>query len=569
MQALSWQELINFSSRPSPARCGGPHATHEREHLWLDGRRCGRASPKSRGAFTPRVQAPGASWDEVQQDGGRMIHLTYTAILQYVTHLFPSLELEASVAFDQLASWGARDKERIPKWAIAPATESPINLLTETFNLKFVSICSYEELRHRGVRRLPEVDKSGHSVHYTLLIACVLVAFLLGAIVSGFLVSCYCSYNVHRTKRLGKDPEASISHALSLRSLAKLNGLLDGPAKDEKLEMPSPKLFSPFLPNGKEHLPDGSCRSGVGLDLSHQHHNEELSGLPTPDSTPELPIKSMKAFRNQWEKNQNCNNAKESRPLTMGCSRSNSSITQQAFPFSHGLAEGQALGAALHLDERKIPNAEQMVTQPYACYPQTVVDVSALDELLKHIHEAKATSSKNLTILTSSLLPSGEPVAYGSRVPQIPDTESAPYYSSSTLPRDSLTRRLDVPPDMPLPQSAMDRVSRHNSQRLSLMVVPKMGNGGGVPRQQSFGHRSGHQQAPLLSRMNSAGSPCEAHHPLMGSSHLTRQHSYNEQPQGPRGVMVRRSTSLKPDPPPKPLFIPATSPVSPQGKFNY
>lgn len=84
-----------------------------------------------------------------------------------------------------------------------------------------------------GVRRLPEMDlRAGANVHYTLLIACVLVAFFLGAILSGFLVSCYCSRSAaQRARRLGKDPEASLPHALSLRSLAKLNGLLDGQPK--------------------------------------------------------------------------------------------------------------------------------------------------------------------------------------------------------------------------------------------------------------------------------------------------------------------------------------------------
>lgn len=83
-----------------------------------------------------------------------------------------------------------------------------------------------------GVRGPPDMERVAANVHYTLLIACVLVAFFLGAILSGFLVSCYCSRSAaHRARRLGKDPEASLPHALSLRSLAKLNGLLDVPSK--------------------------------------------------------------------------------------------------------------------------------------------------------------------------------------------------------------------------------------------------------------------------------------------------------------------------------------------------
>uniref|UniRef100_A0A7N9AQK6 Semaphorin-6D-like n=1 Tax=Mastacembelus armatus TaxID=205130 RepID=A0A7N9AQK6_9TELE len=177
------------------------------------------------------------------------------------------------------------------------------------------------------VRRLPEMDqRAAANVHYTLLIACVLVAFFLGAILSGFLVSCYCSRSAaHRARRLGKDPEASLPHALSLRSLAKLNGLLDGQPK--------------------------SLSQGDG----------ELSGLPTPDSTPELPIKNMKALRHhQYEKNQNCNNTKEGNPKSgPSCSGSSlgfmavvgNSLTQQPFPFSHhhgnSLSNGSVHGAGL------------------------------------------------------------------------------------------------------------------------------------------------------------------------------------------------------------------------------
>ncbi|XP_058242817.1 sema domain, transmembrane domain (TM), and cytoplasmic domain, (semaphorin) 6E isoform X3 [Hemibagrus wyckioides] len=416
-----------------------------------------------------------------------------------------------------------------------------------------------------GVRRPPEVDKSNHSVHYTLLIACVLVAFVLGAFLSGFLVSCYCNYNVNKTKRLAKDPEAPIPHALSLRSLAKLNGLLENQGKDEKLEVTSPKLYNSFFQNGKDHSGRRHGHHGVMAELihPHHHHSSELSGLPTPDSTPELPIKSMKAFKNQWEKNQNCNNAKEPKSHNMAGSRPSSGIPQQVFPFSHGLASRQSLGGPVHLEERKIHNAERIPSQPQHCYPHKIVDVTSLDELLKHIHEINVTTGKGPSVLTSSMSANSGQMAFANRVqPQIPETESAPYYSSSTLPRDSLTRRMDVPPEMPSQhQSTLERVSRHNSQRHSLMSA-----GGAVCREPSFSRRSHHP--PLLARVNSTGG-CDARHPLIPNGYLTRQHSYSEQPELQRGAVVRRTASLKPDVPPKPLFIPATSPVNQAGKFNY
>uniref|UniRef100_A0A4W4H9F5 Sema domain-containing protein n=1 Tax=Electrophorus electricus TaxID=8005 RepID=A0A4W4H9F5_ELEEL len=423
-----------------------------------------------------------------------------------------------------------------------------------------------------GVRRPPEVEKSNHSVHYTLLIACVLVAFVLGAFLSGFLVSCYCNHNVNKTKRLAKDPEAPIPHALSLRSLAKLNGLLESQGKDEKLDVSSPKLYNAFFPNSKDHPPRRSAHHGVMSELihpHHHHHSSELSGLPTPDSTPELPIKSMKAFKNQWEKNQNCNNAKEPKCPNMAGSRPSSAVHQQMFPFSHGLASRQPLGGSMHLDERKVHNTERMPAPPPHCYPHKIVDVTSLDELLKHIHEISVAPGKSPAVLTSSVSASGGQMAFANRVqPHIPETESAPYYSSSTLPRDSLTRRMDVPPEVPPQhQSTLERVSRHPSQRQALMA-----SGGVVCREPSFGRRA-HHAPPLLSRVNSSGSSSgggsDVRHQLIPSNYLTRQHSYSEQPEVHRGAMIRRAASLKPDVPPKPLFIPATSPVNQAGKFNY
>lgn len=124
-------------------------------------------------------------------------------------------------------------------------------------------------------------------MHYTLLIACVLVAFFLGAVLSGFLVSCYCSRSAaQRTRTLGKDPEAPLSHALSLRSLAKLSGLLDAQSKvgvseeserlhppascfccvlqEDKLEVSSPQMYSSFIPNGLSQ-PHGRSHGLRGL----------------------------------------------------------------------------------------------------------------------------------------------------------------------------------------------------------------------------------------------------------------------------------------------------------------
>ncbi|KAM6973493.1 semaphorin-6D-like [Aplochiton taeniatus] len=541
-----------------------------------------------------------------------------------------------------------------------------------------------------GVRRLPDTDRSSStaSVHYTLLIACILVAFLLGAILSGFLVSCYCSHSsAQRARRSGKDPEVSLPHALSLRSLAKLNGLLDGQPKDEKLDISTPKMYSSFIPNGRGelhlHTPGGhqvALSSLVDPDLSLSQGEGDLSGLPTPDSTPELPIKNMKAFRNnqwershnsnsQWERNQNCNNAKDSKsgstPAFMAVM--GGSLTQQVFPFGHqgnnSLSNGHHGGgvlsssASLHLpEERKILSEERasssQLHHPLPCplhlpqppqqppqlpcsLPQAVVDVSALDELLKHIHEVSASGHGGITVLTSSSSASScstssssaaahlpgslanQGAGYSGRThhhhgnhnshrhnnhqqqhqhQQIPETECAAYYSSSTLPRDSLARRLDMPPEAIASSSSSSScsssknhqqtiperpgavtVTRHQSQRHSLI---KMGSSGGaVPRHHSFNHRGAPIPQHILARMNTnsssngglsgALSGAGPQRPLLANASLTRQHSYSEPAHGQRSAVVRRTASLKPQVPPKPLFLPSAPPSTSPTQCDY
>uniref|UniRef100_A0A665U3L7 Sema domain, transmembrane domain (TM), and cytoplasmic domain, (semaphorin) 6D n=1 Tax=Echeneis naucrates TaxID=173247 RepID=A0A665U3L7_ECHNA len=416
-----------------------------------------------------------------------------------------------------------------------------------------------------GVRRLPEMDQqAGANVHFTLLIGCVLVAFFLGAILSGFLVSCYCSRSAaNRARQMGKDPEVSLPHALSLRSLAKLNGLLDGPPKEEKLDVSTSKMYSSFIPNGQAsphlHTPGhrGPQLEDPELSLS------QLSGLPTPDSTPELPIKNMKALRHhQYEKNQNCNNAKDNNPKSgHSCSGSSlgfmavvgNSLTQQVFPCPHHHAGS---GGVLHHH-----HSQQSL-------PQTVVDVSALDELLKHIHEVSASGTGGIKVLTStssSALSGGGGGGGHHHQQQIPETESASYYNTSTLPRDGLPKHLD------LPGGSGVNVTRHHSQRHSLI---KMGSGGGaVPRHHSFNQRGSHNGTPGANQVVTANATTDggSQRPSIASACLTRQHSYSEGPHTQRAAIVRRTVSLKPQVPPKPLFLPntATSPAEEVGKYKY
>ncbi|KAM9385905.1 LOW QUALITY PROTEIN: semaphorin-6D-like [Pholidichthys leucotaenia] len=449
-----------------------------------------------------------------------------------------------------------------------------------------------------GVRHLPDLDlRTGANVHFTLLIACVLVAFFLGAILSGFLVSCYCGRSAaHHARRLGKDPEASLPHALSLRSLAKLNGLLDGQPKEDRLDVSTPKMYSSLILNGHgsphlhspahQGLPLGDPELSLSQSLSQG--DGELSGLPTPDSTPELPIKNMKALRqHQYEKNQNCNNTKDKAKPGSGSSGSDlgfmaivgNSLTQQAFPCAHhhgnSLSNGMAHGASasstsLHLpEERKISNDERAVAvgggggggggvphhhHSQQSLPQSVVDVSALEELLKHINEVSASGTGGIKVLTStstSSLFTGSTGLTHHQVhhhgqtrthhynhgghhsnsgaghhhqQKIPETEPTSYYSATTLLSDGLPKRIDPPPQSSTTSSSSSSSSSNNptsstsvpsssssssSTPLQQQVIPERPGGGGGDGVALTRH---HSQRQSLIKMGSGGGAVPRHH---------------------------------------------------------
>ncbi|CAM4696396.1 semaphorin-6C isoform X1 [Caretta caretta] len=397
----------------------------------------------------------------------------------------------------------------------------------------------------QGVRQDSEDKDSSKSVHFTFLIGCVFVAFVLGAFFSGLLVSCYCSHVLQKSKHVSKDPENTIQRPLSLRSLAKMNGLLDNPSKDGLTEASSPKLYTTLLPSEKE-LHNGTGKAGV-------KEHPELSGLPTPESTPELP---MKAIRNQWEKNQNCNNAKESQGKGQLFPGPVSGAQVFQFPGAMVLPsslQGYNPSLAGSPEEKKIPNADRALVRHSQCYLPKGVEVTTLEDLLTHLHEASG-SPKKLLSHQPAISPHAA-VSFANRVqPKIPDTESAPYYSSSTLPRDSLPRRLDVPPGV-TPQSCLEK------QRPSLCSAQKLMNlavGGGLISRQPSLSRAVRQHPPpaLLTRMHSTGTQVPLEGPGLFQSSL------------PRPGGIKRSASMKPDVPPKLLFMPS-SPIKPAAQFNY
>ncbi|XP_021121553.1 semaphorin-6C isoform X1 [Heterocephalus glaber] len=231
----------------------------------------------------------------------------------------------------------------------------------------------------QGVRRdLPAASPS-RSVPVPLLLASVAAAFALGASISGLLVSCACR-RAHQ--RGNKDIETpGLPRPLSLRSLARLHGAgaeTPPPAKDSDAAQ-TPQLYSTFLPP-----PDGGPPP-------------ELACLPTPESTPELPVKHLRAPPAPWEWNQNGNNAKES--------------------------AGRARGG--HVAGGPVPRV--LVRPPPPGCPGQAVEVTTLEELLRYLHGPQPPR------------PAADPAPFA---PRALSPEPNPLSRESVPPL-----RLDVPPD--------------------------------------------------------------------------------------------------------------------------
>ncbi|KAI2653279.1 Semaphorin-6D [Labeo rohita] len=258
-----------------------------------------------------------------------------------------------------------------------------------------------------------------------------------------------------------QEPEASLQHALSLNSLAKLNRLMD--TKPDKNNLTSSQIYS------SGHQP---CHQPV---KPHATEEEELN-LPTPDLTPELPVKNLKALNSQWERSHTYNS------------------TLQVFSTSQMLPSNDT------------PSENHS------------------DDVFKH------TSNPDVAIMTSSLFPSDSgslhmPTSYYSCLKETPDTSTL-----QQIPLQTLPERLDA---------GTGSSRRH--------VLIKMGNGVTTARQHSFNQKSANP-----------GNIYEIHRPqIVGSSCLTRQHSYSEPPHLQRAAIIRRTASLKPQIPPKPTNIPS------------
>ncbi|XP_077698398.1 semaphorin-6C isoform X2 [Canis aureus] len=308
-------------------------------------------------------------------------------------------------------------------------------------------------------------------------------AFALGASVSGLLVSCACR-RAHRHR--SKDVETpGLPRPLSLRSLARLHGAgAEPPPSKDGDGAQTPQLYTTFLPP-----PDGVAPP-------------ELACLPTPESTPELPVKRLRHAGSPWEWNQNGNNAKE----------------------APGRARGGSAGGG--------PAPRVLVRPPPPGCPGQAVEVTTLEELLRYLHgpqpPRKAAEPPATAALASRPLPSAPaPVLFA---------------GSSLLPREcGPPLRLDVPPE--------GQCAAPSARPALSAPAPRLGVGSG--RRMPFPtHRS---PPALLTRVPSGGPSRYCGGP---GRHLL----YLGRPEGYRGRALKRVDVEKPPPPPKPAPAAAAPP---------
>uniref|UniRef100_A0A8C5N4B9 Sema domain-containing protein n=1 Tax=Gouania willdenowi TaxID=441366 RepID=A0A8C5N4B9_GOUWI len=372
---------------------------------------------------------------------------------------------------------------------------------------------SHLHANQHPIRSSLSSGETNQMVHMNILITCVFAAFLMGALLAGLIVFCYRDSFLRKPRRVHKDAESAPSCSDSTGSFLKLNGLFDSPVK----------LYTNLLSNGKDlHTPNGDTKTMILRDGCQP---PELAALPTPESTPVLQQKGLQPIMNQWERVQ----GKTAVPRK----ESNTSAKSPQFL----LSSPAPVNSNTHhphpaLGHSHIPSA---VVLPNATHDQPNPDRSM------------PRSRQHLSL---------EPMEELTEIPpKVPSREASLYSPSSSLPRHSPTKRVDVP------LSA--------SHRQSLSTAPNgVTMGVSVSRQHSM-NRGGYMPPTPPSRLDSHCGVMAAgmHSPHQPS--VSRQSSYSGHGSLPR-TGLKRTPSLKPDVPPKPNgFPPQTQQMRVVNKYSY
>ncbi|KAG8575666.1 hypothetical protein GDO81_009632 [Engystomops pustulosus] len=439
-----------------------------------------------------------------------------------------------------------------------------------------------------GVRWEVQSGESNQMVHMNVLITCVLAAFVLGAFIAGVVVYCYREMFARKSRKMHKDAESAQSCTDSSGSFAKLNGLFDSPVKEYQQSIDSPKHYTNILTSRKDLPPNVDTKS---IMMDSQGQPPELAALPTPESTPVLQQKSLQPIKNQWEKAQNnLNISRKETPLK----------SPQFFPSSpppHSpLAHGQIPSAVVlpnathdyntsfsnsnaHKSDKKLHNIEHSLVKQSSKRDRRSVDSrNTLNDFLKHLNESQGNPKAMMADIQVAHQNSHQPptlmldtMGNMSEIPpKVPNREASLYSPSSTLPRNSPTKRVDVPstPNGQITSLESQRsYHKNSSQRHSISAMPKTMNSpnGVLISRQSSVNRGGYMPPSPNPRMDyMQGTPVIVHQ----QTSLSRQSSYTGHGTLPR-MGIKRTPSIKPDVPPKPSFSQQNTSVRQLNKYSY
>ncbi|KAI4831173.1 hypothetical protein KUCAC02_002767 [Chaenocephalus aceratus] len=452
-----------------------------------------------------------------------------------------------------------------------------------------------------------QAGETNQMVHMNILITCVFAAFLMGALLAGLFVFCYRDSFLRKPRHVHKDAESAPSCSDSNGSFIKLNGLFDSPVKEYQTNIDSPKMYTNLMINGKDlNSPNGDTKTMILRDGCQP---PELAALPTPESTPVLQQKSLQPITNQWERAP----GKASGPRKESNSSAKSPqflLSAPAPPISNSNLPHLALGHSQIPSAVVLPNAthdnsnhdsgddtlphssERRLKNPDSkgCRKEQKKSVDArntLNDLLKHLNDSVA-NPKAILQEASGPRPRQhltlEPMEELTELPpKVPSREASLYSPSSSLPRNSPTKRVDVPllstPTTPTGSLSMGgtlerqrggyQLHRSASHRQSLSTSPSgVTMGVSVSRQHSM-NRGGYMPPTPPSRLDSQGGLMGAGMHSPHQSSVPRQGSYSGYGSLPR-TGLKRTPSLKPDVPPKPNgFPPQTPQMRVVNKYSY
>ncbi|XP_024150902.1 sema domain, transmembrane domain (TM), and cytoplasmic domain, (semaphorin) 6D, like isoform X3 [Oryzias melastigma] len=456
-----------------------------------------------------------------------------------------------------------------------------------------------------GVAATNQWSDTNQMVHMNILITCVFAAFLMGALLAGLIVFCYRDSFLRKPRRVHKDAESEApSCSDSAGSFVKLNGLFDSPVKEYQTNMDSPKLYTNLLSNGKDlNTSNGDTKTMILRDGCQP---PELAALPTPESTPVLQQKGLQPIKNQWERahgkvsgshKESNSSAKSPQFLLSSPSPANPHHSHLGLGHSH-IPSAVVLPNATH-DHQNTDNEDEPLPHSSEKKLKNIdskggrrdqkrsVDArNTLNDLLKHLNDSVA-NPKAIFQEGSGPHPRPqltlEPMEELTEMPpKVPSREASLYSPSSSLPRHSPTKRVDVPmpttPTTPTGSLSMGgtlerqrggyQLHRSASHRHSLSTSPNVTMGVSVSRQHSM-NRGGYMPPTPPSRLDSHGAVVASGMHSPHPSSLSRQSSYSGHDSLPR-TGVKRTPSIKPDVPPKPNgFSPQTPQMRVVNKYSY